>query len=164
MKSNVAGVAYALFVQYPIALAFLIIPVAYGSGSISRGIELIAFFWVTVVALPIIIALGLPAFHWMRGRKINSNRNMLIGGGLIAIVLAAALTWPTYPGEGWSSGQNYYGTYREMIINGVPTIWGWIRFAEDLVMFAIHGALGAACFRIGWLKFSRQISEAEPAF
>ena len=163
MKSIVAGVAFALLVQYPIALAFMIIPMIYGSSSLSDGLNFIAFyfFWITVIALPIILALGLPTFYWMRSRNLVSHRNMLIAGGMMALILAAGLSWPGFFGEGFSSGENYYGTYRDMIVDGNPTIWGWISFAEDLAMFAIHGALGAAFFQMGWMKFSQQIPEVE---
>ncbi len=153
-KPILFGVLFALLAQYPIALAFTAYIVFFGASSFIDGFEFYGFyfFMVTVIELPIILVIGIPLFHAMRRRAIDTNRNMLIAGGSIAAILATALTWPGYSGEGFSSGQNYYGTYREMIANGIPTFWGWIRFLEGLAMFATHGALGAAFFKLGWQK------------
>ena len=57
-------------------------------------------------------------------------------------------------GSGSSFGNNYYGSYRDMIIDGIRTPWGWISFGEELLKFGIHGLVGAVIFKKIWVRFA----------
>lgn len=154
-KTIAAAILWALLIQYPVAFVFIAVPAVMGGASVPELVEFLAFywFWVTIVATPVIVIAGLPAFLLIRARHSPSVGGMAVLGGIIAAGLAAIVLWTLSPGSGFSSGENYYGTYRDMVIDGVPTLWGWISFVEDTLMFAVHGALGAVFFLLGWRRY-----------
>lgn len=51
-----------------------------------------------------------------------------------------------------SAGENYYGTYRSTFVRGSRTVWGWVKFFEELVTFGIHGIVGANIFHKIYIK------------
>ena len=159
-KKIAVAALWGLLVQYPIALAYTLPPVIAAEVSVPALVEFLAFYGlsITVVATAVILLLGLPAFLWLRTRYSPSIRGMAVLGGTIAASLAVLARLMFFPGPGYSSGENYYGTYRDMIVDGVPTIWGWISFVEDTLLFTIHGALGAVFFFLGWRRCEAQES------
>jgi len=104
----------------------------------------------SIVALVIVIFIGVPIFFLFRHFNLASNRNISLVGFFIPSILISYLAWPLSLGKGSSTGQNYYGTYRNMIVDGVPTTWGWIRFMEDVISYGVYGLFAALVFRIVW--------------
>jgi hypothetical protein len=89
-----------------------------------------------------------------RKNHLTAGKITMVGFG-IPSVLALVWLWPLSPGSGFSSGMSYHGTYRRMIDDGVPTFWGWVGFVEALVIFGLHGAVGAIIFFLVWRKVER---------
>ncbi|MEL7185868.1 MAG: hypothetical protein AAFN50_05460 [Pseudomonadota bacterium] len=153
IKSHIYAFLSALLVQYPVGLAFIAPILVVSSYSLARAVETVGFYWfaTTIVAAPIILLIGIPVFHLLRRRGAASKRVLGLAGAVAALAISAVLTWPIHS-EGFSTGQNYYGVFRDMNIDGVPTFWGWVRYVEDLLMFSIHGLLGGMAFGFGWHK------------
>ena len=153
LRSHVFGAVSALLAQFPVGFVFIALPLISSDYPFLRLAELIGVYWfaTALVAAPIIIFLGIPVFHLLRRKGLDNYKSLAMSGAAIAAVISAVLLWPI-ESAGYSSGGNYYGTYRNMIVDGSPTLWGWIRFVEDIVMFAVHGAIGGIAFRYGWQK------------
>lgn len=142
-----------MLIQYAVGLAFIVPPLMASSYSLARSIEAIGVYWlaITLISTPIILVFGLPIFHLLRRRGKASKVVLGVAGAITALAISAILTFPIYS-PGFSAGQSYYGEYREMVVDGIPTFWGWVSYVEGILMYSIHGMLGALAFRFGWEK------------
>lgn len=109
------------------------------------GFALIA---VGLVAAVVVLTLGIPAFLLLQRLRLL-NRFSLAATGSFLGSLPMAFSWPCAL-EGYSAGQNWHGTYVETYINGAPTMYAWLTFAEGVLFFALHGLVGATAFYAVW--------------
>lgn len=65
--------------------------------------------------------------------------------GLCLGMLPPALSWPRRL-EGYSAGQNWHGKYVDTYVDGVPTSYAWLTYAEGVLYFGLHGLVGALAF------------------
>lgn len=155
LATAVASISVVL-IEILVAFTFILIPSILYGGSISEVLNFAPFysFWVAIVTAAIVIFLGIPAYLILRHYDFASARNLLVIGFLIPAILFILFSLIYQVGSGFSSGANYYGTYREMIVSGVRTTGGWISFAEDLVKFGVHGMIGAFVFKKVWERIA----------
>jgi hypothetical protein len=72
---------------------------------------------------------------------------------LSAAIPYALFAFPLWTdSSGFGYGENWHGTYREFIVDGVYTIYGWLNYLEEIVWFGIQGWSGAAAFYFVWLR------------
>jgi hypothetical protein len=132
-----------------LALAFILLPAYTLGADVSNVGNFILFytFWVALVTGIILIVLGMPIYQILARKQMASAMNIGGIGFIIPVVIFILITEFFSVSDSFSSGENYYGTYREMIIDGNRTMWGWIRYAENTIKFGIHGLVGALVFR-----------------
>ncbi|GJM10571.1 MAG: hypothetical protein DHS20C11_28470 [Lysobacteraceae bacterium] len=154
IAATIAVVAVEIFV----ALAFILIPLLIFGGDLSTILPSIFFYlyWVAIASGVIVIVLGIPSYLILEKKDHVSISNLAMIGFMIPIVIFIVLSAIYSVGSGFSSGQNFYGTYRDIIVNGERTLWGWISFGEDALKFGIHGLIGAIVFgkAMFWMKKS----------
>jgi hypothetical protein len=109
---------------------------------------------VVVVSIGITVVLGLPAYFALKLKKWNSTINVLVVGALIPAAIILGLELISGNGTGFSAGENFYGHYRAIIDAGRRTYWGWIKLVEQLVVFGLHGCLGAFVFHKLYIRGS----------
>lgn len=103
---------------------------------------------VVIVAAAAVLLLGIPAFLLLqRLRRVNWI-SLASAGGLLG-GLPAAFYWPRHL-EGLSAGEPWHGTYVKTHVNGTPTIYAWLTYGENVLMFALHGLVGALAFYAVW--------------
>lgn len=105
---------------------------------------------VVVVAAAAVLLLGIPTFLLLR-KFAYLNWTSLSIAGLLLGMLPAALSWPRTL-EGYSSGQNWHGSYVDTYVNGVPTSYAWLTYAEGVLLFGVHGLIGAIVFYAVWRR------------
>ena len=156
IKPYIHALISVVLIEILLALALIIIPGLFLGITTAKIFELIPFYSlsVAVVTIVIVVFIGLPIFELLRRLGLATNRNLMIIGFFIPVIILVFLDIFFSVSEGFSSGQSYYGTYREMIVNGARTSWGWLEFIEELVKFGIHGLAGALVFKVVWFKIA----------
>lgn len=105
----------------------------------TRGFALLCLAVSTVGVL----VLGIPAYLALRGRPALRWWGVWLAGFLLAAVPFGLLTFPdlaSNPGEFMEAG----GV--KLVVNGVPTLAGWINYLEGVVFLGACGTLAAAVF------------------
>ena len=113
-------------------------------------------WWLCAMSLifsaPFVLLLGLPMV-WLLAklRYLRWWPLALVG----AIAGALMIGWRG-PGSdpGTSYGGSWYGQYRQFVVNGEPTVYGWLSYLQSLVVFAAHGLLGATAMYWAWRRLS----------
>lgn len=106
-----------------------------------------AFFAALVTGI-IMLVVGLPTYLVLDYKGKSSQSNLALVGVIIPLVIFFVIMLVTSSGGNgtYSSGQNYYGTYREMVVANERTLWGWISIIEQFITFSIYGLIGAITF------------------
>lgn len=105
---------------------------------------------VMMVAAVAILLLGIPTFLLLRKFGLVNWTSLGIAG-LCLGMLPAALSWPRRL-AGYSAGQNWHGHYVDTYIQGVPTVYAWLTYAEGVLFFGLHGLSGALVFYAVWRR------------
>ena len=138
----------------PLVMAARMAPDFLRSNQPLYGIDLM-FLSVVVVAAAAVLVLGLPAFLLLRRFGRDSWLSMATTGFILGALPIAATSWPRHL-DGYSSGENWHGKYIDLYLNGVPTDYAWITYAESVVYFGLHGLVGSIVFYAVWRKMGRQ--------
>jgi|GEM_PF-4995260 len=106
-----------------------------------------AFFAALVTGI-IMLLFGLPVYFALDYKGKSSQSNLALAGAIIPIVIFFVIMLVTSSGENgtYSSGQNYYGTYRKMVVDNERTVWGWVSVIEQFFTYSIYGVIGAVTF------------------
>lgn len=148
-----------VIVELLLALVFILLPLLVFGVDISEIGSFILFylFWVMLVSGSIVLTIGIPIYLVLESKNLASSWNLAAIGFLIPVVIYLVISAIYSVSSGFSSGQNYYGIYREMIVHGERTFWGWISFVEDTIKFGVHGLIGAIVFGkiMLWIKRRR---------
>ena len=94
------------------------------------------------------LVVGLPTYFVLNYKGKLSQSNLALAGAIIPLVIFFVIMLVTSTGGSgnYSSGQNYYGTYREMVADSERTLWGWISVIEQFITYSIYGIIGAITF------------------
>lgn len=105
-------------------------------------------FWSASVSCIIVLVIGIPVYLVLEKKGKASQKNLALVGFIIPVIILLAINFPTFHdgNSTFSSGQNYYGTYRKMIVDNKRTFWGWVSLTEQLFTFGIYGLIGATIF------------------
>lgn len=112
------------------------------------------WFWYLIVATVFVPLFGIPAYVLLRKLRCLSTLSLAVTGFVLPIFIYGVIDrvsgrW--YPPDG-----NYYGTYRQFVVEGEFTVWGWLRFFESASYFGVHGALVAIVFGYVMLLCTRR--------
>ena len=105
-------------------------------------------YWAALVAVIIVLVIGIPVYLVLDKKGKASQTNLAIAGFIIPVIILLAINYlTTSNGSGtYSSGQNYYGTYHDMVIDNKRTLWGWVSMTEQFITYGIYGLIGATVF------------------
>ncbi len=108
---------------------------------------------VCAIAAAAVLILAIPAFLLLRRLRRDSWASLAFTGFVLG-TLASAVSWPRHL-EGYSGGSNWHGRYVQTYVDGNPTNYAWLSFAENLVFFGLHGLVGALVFYGVWRRLTR---------
>jgi hypothetical protein len=149
--ATVASTVGAIVVQLPLFLSYTALPALFSGASFGElaGPMMFIAFWVSLVSAVVVIVIGLPAFAVLHRKNLASVRNVGLTGAVIACVGALIVGWPARGGGSSYSATTRFG-YRDLIVDGAPTFWGWLEYGMDVATFGIHGLVGALVFVYVW--------------
>ena len=103
------------------------------------------------ISTTFVLILGVPAYFILKKlNKVSLSRTLGLGFCLAAIP-AGIYTWPLDFSGGSSSSSNGV----DMIIDGIPTMAGWLQYFQGVVFFGIFGVIAAGAF---WIAVPNQKS------
>ncbi|PPU92843.1 hypothetical protein XhyaCFBP1156_20945 [Xanthomonas hyacinthi] len=102
-------------------------------------------------AAPFVLVLGVPLTIFLH-RTQRLRLWPLALAGAIAGGIFIGWRGPGY-GTGFSSGGNWYGKYVDFVIDGEPTLYGWLSYLQSIAGFALHGLVGATVFYLVWARW-----------
>jgi hypothetical protein len=105
-----------------------------------------------IFAAPFILLLGLPLMLVLVKARFFRWWPMALVGTLAGSVMAGWRGPGSDPGT--SYGGSWYGQYRQFVIDGEPTFYGWLNYAQSLTTFALHGLIGATAMYWAWRRLS----------
>jgi hypothetical protein len=108
-----------------------------------------------VIAAGHVLVLGLPGFLALR--KLNAIRwwSTVGTGFLLGCIPIAVWAWPLkYPGLSSShwDGEKMVQT----MVDGVPTVQGWLSYVEGVLYMGIFGAISGLGFWLIWRRNETQ--------
>lgn len=119
--------------------------------------------WILAFAAAHLVILGLPSFVMLQRFRSANWLTVSLTGILAGGVPIALYGWPLRNSSGnYSSGGTWFGQYREFVINGNPTIYGWLQYAQGIAMFGLHGLVGALMFYYVWSTQMRSNESFKP--
>ncbi len=125
-----------------------LLPLVFNSDMSSILNKVVFFaFWAISVTSVIVLIFGIPVYLILDKNNKASLANLGIAGFIIPVIILLVLDfWSSSSNGSYSSGQNYHGTFREMIVENERTFWGWVSFTEQLITFGLYGLFGAIVF------------------
>lgn len=99
--------------------------------------------WCIIVSFGHVLILGVPAYLIVSRFYMVKWWSAIVGGFLLGSIPIAIFTWPLrYPLLKISSSSNGV----PIMIDGVPTIAGWLEYISGFSFFGACGAVGAMMF------------------
>jgi len=90
-----------------------------------------------------VVALGIPAYFLLRWRGLLRWWSALLAGFVLGAVPAAVITWPLrYASPGSYASSNGV----EIMVNGVPTMAGWLQYMGGTAFSGACGLVAATAF------------------
>jgi hypothetical protein len=90
-----------------------------------------------------VVALGIPAYLLLRWRRALRWWSALLSGFILGAVPVGIFSWPLrYAGPGSSASVNGV----ETMVDGIPTMAGWLQYLGGISFFGACGALAVAAF------------------
>lgn len=154
MKTTIYAFILAVFIQLPLGYFFASLEgLVLGHGFIGTPNN-IGFYLLSVllVSCTVILLIGLPIYFVLKNFRLNTTLNVAAIGFLIPLLVLSILNFGITSYDSYSAGENYYGTYRATFVSGTRTVWGWVKFFEQILTFGIHGVVGATIFHKIYLK------------
>lgn len=125
--------------------------------------------YILIVAGVVVAFPGTLVFLALRRFGRDTRRWLALSGFALAAVPVALIGWPLYPsdpGSSYSSSGNWHGRPVQFVVDSVPTLYGWLVYAENILFFGLHGLIGALVYRAVWRAtkgVGRQLEPAEAA-
>ena len=145
-----AATFFAVLIVTLISTSWVFIPALADSSEASHLVNQALFFvfWAALITGFVVVAIGIPVYLVLDRKGKASQKNLSLVGFIIPIIIFFIITFiTTTDGNGtFSSGQNYYGTYRAMVVENERTFWGWVSLIEQFFTFGIYGLIGATTF------------------
>ncbi len=154
----------AVVIQPVVFWAWFLLPALfYGAAVTIKDIFAMAFY-VIVVAFAFVVVLGVPLFLVLRYFNRANWLHLCVSGFLAGAIPLAVYSWPSSSRfNGYSSGGNWHGRYVELFVNGAPTTYGWLSYAESVTKFGVHGVVAALIFLFVWQRLAHPVSHRQDA-
>lgn len=160
LLATLASILAALIVQPVVLFVWAFLPALFLPAGLPWNELPIMGLLVIAYASPFVILLGVPLTLMLhRFGKFSWWPLALAGtfaGGLF-------IGW-SGPGsvKGFSSGGSWYGGYREFIVDGQPTAYGWLNYLQSVAGFSLHGLIGATVFYLVWSRWMAKEPAHQP--
>lgn len=100
-----------------------------------------------------VLLLGGPLYALLQWRKLVRWWSSVVTGFVLATVPIALFTWPLrFPELRGTTSINGVQT----MVDGKPTVAGWLQYAEGVLFFGACGALSGLVFWLVWRRGRRQ--------
>jgi hypothetical protein len=136
------------------ALLGALVPALMGAGLSASIMILPMAFGIT---LGHAILLGLPVALFYRAKQWKRVSAAIIGAALIGAIPVGILAWPLNPSSKTMATDDDVAT----IIDGVPTLAGWLNYLNELGTFGGLGAVGGLVFWLT-LRWSGELIAPDP--
>jgi len=105
------------------------------------------------------LLLGLPAFVvlWRLGKA--NGLTSCVGGFVVGATPLLLYSFPRAR-PGWSSSGQMWGEVRNFYVDGAPTLWEWLGYAQSAAYFGFFGLCGGLTFWLLWRRFGAQPSSS----
>ncbi len=113
----------------------------------------------TVVAVPFVLVVGVPSALLLR-RVEHFRYWPLATIGFIFAALPIAVWRLPVGNAGYSLGGNLYGHVEPFIVDGGPTIWGLLDYAQSIFIFGLRGFVAASVFFVAWRARTRRSTDS----
>lgn len=112
---------------------------------------------VFMVALAHALLLGLPLFLLLRSKSSLSGMKSVVAGFFVGAAGIAVFLWPLRHAGMMTNA--WVGSDRvQTVIDGIPTVSGWLEYLSAVSVFGLFGAIGGAAF---WAVYRRLCLPAE---
>lgn len=109
------------------------------------------------------ILLGTPLFVALYRLKWLRWWSSVLAGFVLASLPAAITSWPLrYAGEHISTSIVRGGKVVQTLVNGVPTLAGWLDYAKGVLIYALLGAVGGLVFWLMWRRIREALETMPP--
>jgi hypothetical protein len=99
------------------------------------------------ISLAHVVALGIPAFLVLRWRRALRWWSTLLSGFVLGAIPIGLFSWPLRYARPGSSA-TIDGV--ETMVNGIPTMAGWLQYLGGVSFFGACGLLAAMVFWVVW--------------
>lgn len=156
MSAMIKATVAAVLVQPLVFVAWIFLPwlvegASFTFKDLAEVLALSGYVW--LFATCHVLFLGIPLFLILR--RIDSATGPFVSAtGFIAGAIPNAIySWPLWGNSsGFSSGGTWHGKFVRFVIDGEVTIYGWFSYVESVLMFGVHGLVGAMIFYWVWRK------------
>jgi len=145
--SLLAGLMPALAVTLYFTALDVIALIIGSARELEAGFLLAVFVTALVISAAHVLLLGLPAV-WLLYRFQRLRWWTLLSAGYIGACIPMAIwSWPLDPPGMTSSCSNGNGSETIVAkIDGIPTLAGWIDYAQSVALVGLFGAIAALAF------------------
>jgi hypothetical protein len=104
----------------------------------------------------------MPAFLIMRWRDAIRWWSTIAVGFVLACLPVAVSLWPTDDSDLQTTAAHWDGEKMvATVIEGVPTVAGWISYLQAVAIMGVFGAIGGLAFWLVWMGL-RSNKSSEP--
>jgi hypothetical protein len=98
-----------------------------------------------------VLVLGVPAFLLLRWRNAIRWWSVPSAGFVLACLPVAIDLWPSHEPDLQTTSSHWDGEKMvETMVNGAPTLAGWLSFAKTVLLFGAFGAVAGLAFWLVW--------------
>ena len=150
----------AIAIQPLVMLCWFLLPWAL-AGEAPPWLQVAAFsLYAALFAAPFVLFLGVPLSLALDHFGLLRWWPLAFAGVVSAALLVA---WSIPGGDaGYSSGGNWYGKPVDFIVAGKPTLYGWLNYLQTVLVFALHGLVGATVYHWVWVRSMRPNNSFKP--
>ena len=153
MRSVVVAALAAIVVQPFVFSTWFFAPLLLGGAVVSAFDLLQPSTFVLVFAAGFVIVLGVPIFLLLRHLGHARVGPVSLSGLLVGAIPIAIYSWPLrFTCAGCFHSGTWHGSHVDFEVNGVPTLYGWLRYLEGVLVWGVHGLIGAFIFFLVWRR------------
>lgn len=160
MKSVLLATFAAIAVQPFVFFMWANLPALIAGKTLSTGELFGTPLFAALFAMPFVVLTGIPVHIILRRLNFLSWRS-LGAVGFLAAALPIAIDG--FAERATDYGGSWHGTSVSFVIEGKRTLYGWLSYAEMVLLFGLHGLIGALTFFFVWrfVESHRSLSKTD---
>ena len=153
MRATLFATVAAIAVQPFVFVLLIVLPLLVVGSDIPLTELFGILLYSALISAPFVAAIGIPSLFVLRRFDCLSWQSLGAVGFIFSAIPIAIYGWSEYPG--YSSAGDWYGTSVIFVVEGRKTFYGWVQYARDILLFAIHGLVGGLVFYFVWCRAMR---------